>query len=214
LDPLARLLCAACCVSLCTDAWLQRAPAAAAAAVVGRWTEEQRNAILRDIESGEDDLFNTHIPLQMLLDCTAAADSSAVRISSSRTSSSSSSSSSSCSTRTNAAALAAAAAAGHQVYDLQWLQDRAAANPGAAAVVPDAHQPFTITMQNPADGLDYVVAHYEPKALGVDKAKNAALLAQVGFGTYSTQISSSRYHAGIACRSYCCLGLTGSGVFI
>jgi hypothetical protein len=33
------------------------------------------------------------------------------------------------------------------------------------AVVPDRHRPFTITMHNPKDGLDYVVAHYEPQAL-------------------------------------------------
>jgi hypothetical protein len=190
-------LCPAFCAALCTDAWFRRAAAAAAAAaaVVGRWTEEQRNAILRDIESGEDDLSNTHIPLQRLLDCTAAtaaaaaADSSAghissSRTSSSRTSSSRTSSSSSGNTSISTAALAAAAAAGQQVYDLQWLQDRATANPNAAAVVPDAHQPFTLTMRNPADGLDYVVAHYEPKALGVDKANSAALLAQVRFGTF------------------------------
>jgi hypothetical protein len=33
------------------------------------------------------------------------------------------------------------------------------------AVVPDCNRPFTITMHNPTDGLDYVVAHYEPHAL-------------------------------------------------
>jgi hypothetical protein len=41
----------------------------------------------------------------------------------------------------------------------------AAAADQALAVVPDANRPFTITMHNPKDGLDYVVAHYEPQAL-------------------------------------------------
>jgi hypothetical protein len=41
----------------------------------------------------------------------------------------------------------------------------AAAAGQVLAVVPDANRPFTITMLNPKDGLDYVVAHYEPHAL-------------------------------------------------
>jgi hypothetical protein len=52
---------------------------------------------------------------------------------------------------------------------LLYCAAAAAAAAGAAAqglaVVPDATRPFTITMRNPKDGLDYVVAHYEPRAL-------------------------------------------------
>jgi hypothetical protein len=54
-------------------------------------------------------------------------------------------------------AAAAAAAARLQVYDLQSLQERAAADTDASAVVPDANQPFTLTSQSPADGMYYVV---------------------------------------------------------
>ena len=40
---------------------------------------------------------------------------------------------------------------------MQSLQERAAADTDASAVVPDANQPFTLTSQSPADGMYYVV---------------------------------------------------------
>lgn len=174
-----------------------------AAAVAGFATENDRDAILQDIERGADDMANTHTPLQTLLDCMAAGNSAQASSSDASSSSSaagltSSSSSSqgvdsgdssggssdgsSADSDCRSAVVLAAVAAGHQVYDLHWLQQRAAADPGAPAIVPDSERPFTLTMQNPADGKDYVVAHYEPRVLNFDKAKSAALLAQVGRG--------------------------------
>ncbi|WIA37395.1 hypothetical protein OEZ86_014320 [Tetradesmus obliquus] len=72
------------------------------------------------------------------------------------------------------AATAAAAAAGQVLEDEQVGLLRGYGIPTAGqvledeqalAVVPDCNQPFTITMHNPRDGCDYVVAHYEPHAL-------------------------------------------------
>jgi hypothetical protein len=169
-----------------------------AAAVTGFATENDRDAILQDIERGVDDMANTHTPLQTLLECVAAGNSAQAASSDASSSSSaadltSSSSSqgvdsgdssdgSSADSDCRSAVVLAAVAAGHQVYDLHWLQQRAAADPGAPAIVPDSKRPFTLTMQNPADGKDYVVAHYEPRVLNFDRAKSAALLAQVGRG--------------------------------
>ncbi|KAF6249053.1 hypothetical protein COO60DRAFT_1688492 [Scenedesmus sp. NREL 46B-D3] len=83
----------------------------------------------------------------------------------------------------DADAAAVSAAAAHQVYRIEDLQQRAEAAATAAvaaaaaaagqtlddeqalAAVPDCNRPFTITMHNPCDGLDYVVARYEPHAL-------------------------------------------------
>jgi hypothetical protein len=84
-----------------------------------------------------------------------------------------------------------AAAAGLQVYRLENLQQRAEAaeqviaaggqlQQHQLAVVPDASRPFTITMRSGLDGLDYVVAHYEPAALQHGSSKLVALLCEVG----------------------------------
>jgi hypothetical protein len=65
----------------------------------------------------------------------------------------------------------------------------AAAGAGAdqvLAVVPDANRPFTITMHNPKDGVDYVVAHYEPHAL-----QHSTLLSSSHSSSSSSSSSSS-----------------------
>lgn len=107
-------------------------------------TEDQLYTIL-EAGSGVNDMSNTHIPLQRLLHIAAAADAN---FSQGGIGSSSDGST---------AVLAAAAAAALQVCDLQSLQERAAADTDASAVVPDANQPFTLTSQSPADGMYYVV---------------------------------------------------------
>lgn len=96
-----------------------------------------------------------------------------------------------------AAALEAAAAAAAvstadlaQVYRIEDLEAvaeaaetarRAGQQPASIpeAVVPDSTRPFTITMRNPKDGLDYVVAHYEPGPLAYESGEKAALLCEI-----------------------------------
>ncbi|WIA17224.1 hypothetical protein OEZ85_014103 [Tetradesmus obliquus] len=124
---------------------------------------------------------------------------------------------------------AAALPAGHQLYRIEDLQQRAeaveaagkepsrrrqqqgarAVQPAAAAaaaaaaaqeqdlgqglaVVPDSNRPFTITMHNPRDGRDYVVAHYEPHAL-----QHATLSSS------SSSSSSTKYSAGGPAADLC-----------
>jgi hypothetical protein len=60
------------------------------------------------------------------------------------------------------------------------------------AVVPDCHRPFTITMHNPCDDLDYVVAHYEPHAL------QHATLSSSSSSSSSSSNSSRRGSGGPA----------------
>jgi hypothetical protein len=85
---------------------------------------------------------------------------------------------------------AAAAAAGLQVFRLEELERHAQAaeaalaagqqlQPQHMAVVPDASRPFTLTMTSGHDGVEYVVAHYEPAALQHSSSKLAALLCEV-----------------------------------
>jgi hypothetical protein len=84
-----------------------------------------------------------------------------------------------------------AAALGLQIFRLEQLQQHAEAaeqvkaagrklQPHQMAVVPDATRPFTLTMQSGFDGVEYVVAHYEPAALQHSASKLAALLCAVG----------------------------------
>jgi hypothetical protein len=132
-----------------------------------------RAKLLQDIASGRLNLAETHTPLANLLQCHPEV---------SRADSCSSSSS------TKAAKLAAASQlpAGLQLYDMLELEQQQ----DGSASVPDASQPFTLTLRNPADGQDYVVAHYEPHALAWRSASKAALLCEV-YGSNSLMSRSS-----------------------
>ena len=137
---------------------------------------QMRAKLLQDIASGRVNLADTHTQLANLLQCHPAV---------SRADSCSSSSSSS---STKAAKLAAASQlpAGLQLYDMLELEQQQ----DGSASVPDASQPFTLTLRNPADGQDYVVAHYEPHALAWRSASKAALLCEV-YGSNSLMSRSS-----------------------
>jgi len=80
-----------------------------------------------------------------------------------------------------------------QLYSLEELEQQAAAawdhsSRGLAVPaelmpkVPDGTRPFTITMKNGLDSEEYVVAHYEPKALFRQRHKAAAVLADIFHG--------------------------------
>jgi len=145
----------------------------------------RRSTLLHDIAIGTDNMSDTHVRLQELYPELAASTDS---------------SSSSSSSYTNKWA----AAEQLQVYDMTWLERRAGAEDysGAApaglsapepAVVPDATKPFTITLNNPTDGQDYIVAHYEPHALAARSSRNAALLCAM---FHSSSKKMTRQSAG------------------
>jgi hypothetical protein len=131
---------------------------------------QMRAKLLQDIASGDVNLADTHTPLANLLQCHPAVSSSS-------------------SSSIKAAKLAAASQlpAGLQLYDMLELEQQ---REGPASV-PDASQPFTLTLRNGADGQDYVVAHYEPRALAWRSASKAALLCEVYDGNSLMSRSSA-----------------------
>ena len=173
---------------------------------------QQRNNILRSIAAGAEDLSRTHISLQhlysdMMPSTSTSSGDGNLSSSNGLGSSSGCSFSSSSSVLTAGSSAGGGSAPLRQVYKIEALQahaagqvqsvaagsqaggDAATAAAEAAAgsrrplaVVPDATQPFTITQHNPADGQDYVVAHYEPRALAFDTTDRAALLCEVFHG--------------------------------
>lgn len=142
----------------------------------------RRSNLLGDIATGKYNMYETHVRLQELYpELAPSVDSSSSRY-------------------TNKWA----AAEQLQVYDMTWLERPAGADvaSGAApaglsaqelAVVPDATKPFTITQYNPADGQDYIVAHYEPHALAARSSRNAALLCAM---FHSSSKKMTRQSAG------------------
>jgi hypothetical protein len=116
--------------------------------------------LLRSIQAGTTHLAESHTPLHKLLEC----HSERACLSSSSISSSS------------------ASAEGLQVYDFVDLglgrSAQQTADGQLLAVVPDPTRPFTITLPNAADGLDYVLAHYEPRGVAWGISDKAAVLCE------------------------------------
>jgi hypothetical protein len=104
--------------------------------------------LLCSTQDGATHLAETHTPLHKLLEC--HSECAGLDLSSSSSS--------------------GARAGGLQVYDLVDLglgrSAQHAADGQRLAVVPDSSRPFTITLHNTADGLDYVLARAQGCGLG------------------------------------------------